>query len=122
MLLSIEELKDLLKLCKEDAKKIQSGKPKSFFLPKYLEASIIPQYMREQHIHNMECMGQERLRAFEFANDPSKAEEFGLNAKKESQCRITEWAQLAYPKINISEYENKFEQEYLIRMMRGDSQ
>ena len=114
--MTVEELKDLLKQCKEDEKNILKGKPKYFYLAQWIDTPY--EFLIASHWNNMKCMKAEHNRAWAFLTNTENTTKYGLYDKKEKPELLKEFASLAYPNINLSIYENKFEQEYIIQLMK----
>jgi len=117
--LTVETLKELLKQCKADAKEILAGKSKKFYLTKHIESiEQTLELMSLLHANNMLKMSKEYERAKIYSLDTVEAERCGFNSHKQKPEQLKEWADKAYPSINLSLYENAFEQDYIIGLMK----
>lgn len=118
--MTVDTLKELLKQCKADGKEILAEKPKKFYLTTHFETGKeIIDFMTLQHANNMVKMKEEYDRARVYSLDLSEVDRCGFNSPKQKPEQLKEWADKAYPTINVSLYENAFEQDYIISLMKN---
>ena len=125
--MTVEEMKIFLGSLKKDQKNIIKGAPRRVFLNEILTPESTFENMRLAFIDFNEKKEKETERAYEFLMNEEEAELAGWNYtgnKKnivlENNKKQLEWCEKAYPKYQIDLWENQFDIENLVKILKGE--
>jgi len=115
----LEDLKRAMKKLERDLNLNRRGKKREYYLSgELINPGNLVEFLQNQNKQTSLDLKDENKKCLEFLYDKNEEEKYGLNARKENKEKMMQWADKAYPKRDIVEFEIQFEKKFLLEEMQ----